>query len=105
MPAEFNWEDPLDLESQLTGDERMIRDSARAFCNDKLAPRIKQAFRQEKFDRAIMNELGEMGFLGVMKPEKYGGSAVRLMDGRIWPVCCWPKAGTPEFKALSGLIK
>ena len=38
MPAEFNWEDPLDLESQLTEDERMIRDSARAFCNDKLAP-------------------------------------------------------------------
>ena len=47
MPAEFNWEDPLDLESQLTGDERMIRDSARAFCNDKLAPRVKQAFRDE----------------------------------------------------------
>ena len=64
MPAEFNWEDPLDLESQLTEDERMIRDSARAFCNDKLAPRVKQAFRDEKFDRAIMNELGEMGFLG-----------------------------------------
>ena len=43
--AHFNWEDPLDLESQLTGDERMIRDSARAFCNDKLGPRVKQAFR------------------------------------------------------------
>ena len=47
MPAEFNWEDPLDLESQLTEDERMIRDAARAFCNDKLAPRVKQAFRDE----------------------------------------------------------
>ena len=70
MPAEFNWEDPLDLESQLTEDERMIRDSARAFCNDKLAPRVKQAFRDEKFDRAIMNELGEMGFLGVMTSRK-----------------------------------
>ena len=70
MPAEFNWEDPLDLESQLTEDERMIRDSARAFCNDKLAPRVKQAFRDEKFDRAIMNELGEMGFLGVMTQRK-----------------------------------
>ena len=78
MPAEFNWEDPLDLESQLTEDERMIRDSARAFCNDKLVPRVKQAFRDEKFDRAIMNELGEMGFLGVMTSEKYGGSGLGL---------------------------
>ena len=76
MPAEFNWEDPLDLESQLTEDERMIRDSARAFCADKLAPRVKQAFRDETFDRAIMDELGEMGFLGVMTSEKYGGSGL-----------------------------
>ncbi|HUR44040.1 MAG TPA: acyl-CoA dehydrogenase [Aestuariivirga sp.] len=74
--AEFNWEDPLDLESGLTQDERMIRDSARAFCQDKLAPRIKQAFREEKFDRAIMNELGEMGFLGIMTPEAHGGSGL-----------------------------
>ena len=72
----FNWEDPLDLESGLTQDERMIRDSARAFCQDKLAPRIKQAFREEKFDREIMNELGEMGFLGVMTPEAHGGSGL-----------------------------
>ena len=76
MPAEFNWEDPLDLESQLTEDERMIRDSARAFCKDKLAPRVQQAFRDEKFDRAIMTELGEMGFLGVMTAEAYGGSGL-----------------------------
>jgi glutaryl-CoA dehydrogenase len=76
MPAEFNWEDPLDLENQLMEDERQIRDAARAFCNDKLAPRVKQAFRDEKFDRAIMTELGEMGFLGVMTSEKYGGSGL-----------------------------
>jgi glutaryl-CoA dehydrogenase len=74
--TDFNWEDPLDLESQLSEDERMIRDSARAFCEDKLAPRVKKAFRDETFDRAIMNELGEMGFLGVMTSEKYGGSAL-----------------------------
>jgi glutaryl-CoA dehydrogenase len=72
--VEFNWEDPLDLESQLTDDERMIRDSAKAFCDDKLAPRVKSAFRDERFDREIMNELGAMGFLGVMTSEKYGGS-------------------------------
>ena len=74
--ADFNWEDPLDLESHLTEDERMIRDSARAFCNDKLAPRVKSAFRDERFDREIMSELGEMGFLGVMTSEAYGGSGL-----------------------------
>ncbi len=73
---EFNWEDPLDFESHLSEDERMIRDSARAFANDKLAPRIKKAFREEKFDRAIMGELGAMGFLGVMTSEAYGGSGL-----------------------------
>ena len=74
--SDFNWEDPLDLESNLTEDERMIRDSARAFCNDKLAPRVKTAFRDERFDREIMNELGDMGFLGVMTSENYGGSGL-----------------------------
>jgi glutaryl-CoA dehydrogenase len=73
---EFNWEDPLNLESWLTDEERMIRDSARAFAQDKLAPRIKTAFREERFDREIMTELGEMGFLGVMTAENYGGSAL-----------------------------
>ena len=76
MPAEFNWEDPLDFESHLSEDERMIRDAARSFCDDKLAPRVKQAFRDEKFDRAIMNELGAMGFLGLMTGERYGGSGL-----------------------------
>ena len=74
--AEFNWEDPLDLESQLSEDERMIRDSARAFCADKLAPRVLKAFREERFDREIMNELGEVGFLGMMNDEAYGGSGL-----------------------------
>jgi glutaryl-CoA dehydrogenase len=74
--ADFNWEDPLDLESQLSEDERMIRDSARAFAADKLMPRIKGAFHDERFDREIMNELGAMGFLGVMTGEKYGGSGL-----------------------------
>jgi glutaryl-CoA dehydrogenase len=73
---DFNWQDPLDLESHLTEDERMIRDSARAFCDDKLAPRVKSAFRDERFDTEIMTELGEMGFLGVMTSETYGGSGL-----------------------------
>ncbi|MFZ5671395.1 MAG: acyl-CoA dehydrogenase [Pseudomonadota bacterium] len=74
--AEFNWEDPLDLESQLSEDERMIRDTARAFCADKLLPRVQKAFREERFDREIMNELGEVGFLGMMNSEAYGGSGL-----------------------------
>ena len=74
--TDFNWEDPLDFESWLTDEERMIRDSARAFAQDKLAPRIKSAFREERFDREIMNELGAMGFLGVMTAEEHGGSGL-----------------------------
>ncbi len=74
--AEFNWEDPLDLEAQLTDEERMIRDSARAFAQDKLLPRVKTAFRDERFDREIMNEMGEMGFLGVMTSTDFGGSGL-----------------------------
>ncbi len=72
----YNWEDPLDFESWLTEEEKMIRDSARAFSQDKLQPRVKDAFRDEVFDRAIMTELGEMGLLGVMTAEKYGGAGL-----------------------------
>src|SRR5258708_11845956 len=60
----FEWSDPLLLEEQLTQDERMVRDAARAYCQQKLLPRVIQANRQEHFDRAIMNELGERGLLG-----------------------------------------
>ena len=74
--SDFNWEDPLDLESWLTEEERMIRDSARAFAQDKLQPRVLSAFRDERFDPEIMTELGAMGFLGVMTDEKYGGSGL-----------------------------
>ena len=74
--AEFNWEDPLDLDSLLTDEERMIRDAARAFAQDKLQPRVKQAYRDEHFDRDIMGEMGAMGFLGVMTSETYGGSGL-----------------------------
>jgi glutaryl-CoA dehydrogenase len=62
--AEFKWEDPLLLEDELSEDERMVRDSARQYCQEKLMPRILMANRHEKFDREIMNELGELGLLG-----------------------------------------
>ncbi|WP_286830558.1 MULTISPECIES: acyl-CoA dehydrogenase [Kordiimonas] len=70
----FNWEDPLLLDEQLTEDERMMRDAARAYCQDKLMPRILEANRHERFDREIMSELGEMGLLGATLPEEFGGA-------------------------------
>ncbi len=60
----FQWEDPLLLDDQLTGEERMVRDSAHAYCQEKLMPRVLEANRHEKFHREIMNEMGAMGFLG-----------------------------------------
>jgi glutaryl-CoA dehydrogenase len=60
----FEWSDPLLLEDELSQDERMVRDAARAYCRDKLAPRVIRANREERFDRAIMNEMGELGLLG-----------------------------------------
>lgn len=62
--APFAWDDPFRLEDQLTEEERAIRDAARAFAQEKLFPRVLEANRHEVFDRAIMNEMGEMGFLG-----------------------------------------
>src|SRR5690554_3279047 len=69
----FNWADPFLLEDQLTDDERMIRDTARAYAQEKLLPRVLEAYAQEKTDRAIFNEMGELGLLGVTIPEEYGG--------------------------------
>ena len=60
----FSWEDPLLLDDALTEDERMVKDAARAFCEEKLMTRVQEAFRHEVFHREIMNELGEQGFLG-----------------------------------------
>jgi glutaryl-CoA dehydrogenase len=64
MKAKFNWEDPFLLSQQLSDDERAIVEAARAFCQEKLQPRVLMAARHEKFDREIMNEFGAMGFLG-----------------------------------------
>src|SRR5665213_1082909 len=63
-PAAFDWADPLLIEEELTEEERLIRDSARAYCQDRLMPRVLTAAREERFDREIMTEMGELGFLG-----------------------------------------
>ncbi|WP_029009904.1 acyl-CoA dehydrogenase [Azospirillum halopraeferens] len=70
--ATFAWDDPLLLDAQLTDDERMIRDSARAYCRDRLMPRVLEANRHETTDPAIFAEMGELGFLGATLPEEYG---------------------------------
>ncbi|MBK4216310.1 acyl-CoA dehydrogenase [Paracoccus caeni] len=69
----FDWEDPFRLEDQLTEEERMLRDAARAYAQDKLQPRVIAAYRDEETDPAIFREMGEMGLLGVTVPEEYGG--------------------------------
>lgn len=69
----FDWQDPFRLDDQLTEEERMLRDGARAYAQEKLQPRITQAYRDEATDPAIFREMGEMGLLGVTIPEEYGG--------------------------------
>ena len=71
----FPWDDPLLLDAQLTDEERMVRDSARAYCQEKLQPRILEANRHERFDREILNEMGALGFLGSTL-EGYGCAGV-----------------------------
>jgi len=75
----FQWDDALRLDGQLSEDERAIRDAARDYCQDKLLPRVLEANRHEKFDRAIMNEMGEMGFLGATL-EGYGCAGVNYVS-------------------------
>ena len=71
--AQFQWQDPFLLDQQLSEDERMVRDAAAAYCQDKLAPRVLQAFRHEQMDTSIFREMGDMGLLGPTIPEQYGG--------------------------------
>ena len=68
----FQWDDPFLLDEQLTEDERMIRDTARAYAQDKLLPRVTKAYLEEKTDREIFNEMGELGLIGITLPEEYG---------------------------------
>ena len=69
----FDWQDPLSLETQLSDEERMIRDAARGYAQDRLMPRVIEAYREESFDREIMTEMGEQGLLGATVAEEYGG--------------------------------
>ena len=75
----FDYADPLLLDLQLTETERMVRDSARAYCQEKLLPRVQNAFRHEQTDREIFNEMGALGLLGATIPEEYGGSGLNYV--------------------------
>src|SRR5258705_10707347 len=77
--ASFCWDDPLLLEQQLTDDERQVRDAARAYSQDRLLPRVLDAFRHEKTDPAIFREMGELGLLGATIPEAYGGAGLNYV--------------------------
>ncbi len=77
--ASFNWQDPFLLEQQLTDDERMVKEAAAAYCQDKLQPRVVEAFRKEQTDPAIFREMGELGLLGPTIPESYGGPGLNYV--------------------------
>src|SRR5829696_6755511 len=79
----FNWEDPLDLEGELTEEERMVRDTARGYAQDKLFPQILKAYREERFDRAIISEMGALGLLGPTIPEEYGGAGLGYVSAGL----------------------
>ncbi|MGB1554341.1 MAG: acyl-CoA dehydrogenase, partial [Candidatus Puniceispirillaceae bacterium] len=74
--AVFDWADPFGLEAQLGEDERMVRDTARAYADEKLAPRVIEAFREEKTDADIFREMGSLGLLGITVSENYGGAGM-----------------------------
>ena len=78
--ARFNWSDPLLLDQQLTHEEQMVRDTARAYAQDKLTPRVLEMFRHEKTDPSIFREMGALDLLGVVIPEQYGGAGMNYVS-------------------------
>ena len=78
--ATFVWNDPFLLDQQLTDEERLIRGTARSYCQDKLMPRVLEAFRHERTDAAIFREMGELGMLGPTIPEAYGGAGLNYVS-------------------------
>ena len=80
MSNAFQWDDPLHLDEQLTEDERMIRDAARAYCRERLMPRVQSMFRNESVDTSIFREMGELGLLGPTIPTQYGGAGLNYVS-------------------------
>ena len=78
--ASFQWADPLLLDQQISGDERAVRDAAHSYSQERLAPRVLEAFRNEKTDATIFREMGELGLLGPTIPEQYGGPGLNYVS-------------------------
>jgi glutaryl-CoA dehydrogenase len=76
----FDWSDPLHIDNQLAEDERAVRDTSQQYCQDRLLPRIQDAFRHERTDVAIFREMGELGLLGSVIPEEYGGAGLNYVS-------------------------
>ena len=72
----FDWADPFDLDGQLTEEEKLVRDTAEAYAQEKLQPRATEAYLNEHFNRAILSEMGELGLLGATIPDEYGGAGL-----------------------------
>jgi glutaryl-CoA dehydrogenase len=76
----FDWEDPFALDAQLSDEERIVRDTAEGYAQEKLQPRVTEAFLEERFDREIMSEMGELGLLGATIPHEYGGAGLNYVS-------------------------
>ncbi len=76
----FDWADPFDLDAQLTDEERIVRDTAEGYAQEKLQPRVTDAYLEEDFDRSIMDEMGELGLLGATIPTEYGGAGLNYVS-------------------------
>src|SRR4051794_3170529 len=76
----FDWADPFALEAQLSDEERLVRDTAHGYAQEKLLPRVTSAFLDERFDREIMTEMGELGLLGATIPHEYGGAGLNYVS-------------------------
>ena len=77
--AKFQWDDPFMLDAQLSDEERQVKEAAAAYCQERLAPRVVQAFRHETTDASIFREMGELGLLGATIPEAYGGAGLNYV--------------------------
>ena len=80
MARGYQWDDSFQLDQQLSEDERMIRDAARSYCQDKLMPRVQSMFRNESVDTSIFREMGELGLLGPTIPTQYGGAGLNYVS-------------------------
>ncbi|WP_206185391.1 acyl-CoA dehydrogenase family protein, partial [Sphingosinicella sp. CPCC 101087] len=79
-PLPFDWADPFSLDAQLSGEERMVRDTAEAYAQEKLQPRVTSAYLEERFDPGIMAEMGSLGLLGATISPEYGGAGLNYVS-------------------------